>query len=120
MRHVLLVEPDDDLCLFLRFAIAGVGCRVTIAGSRAEAKEILGGAEPVDVAVTSLNLPDGSGLALACEAVGKVRRTYLLRSLRGRIEVADEHGVLFRGDRSAAGAFLNKMISQQPRAKSHP
>ena len=120
MRHVLLVEPDDDLCLFLRFAIGGVGCRVTIAGSRAEAKAILGGEEPVDVAVTSMNLPDGSGLSLACEAVRKVKRTFLLRPIRGRIEVADEHGVVFRGNRSAVGVFLDKAISQRPRAKEHP
>jgi len=120
MRHVLLVEPDDDLCLFLRFAIGGLGCRVTIASSRAEAKAILASEEPVDVAVTSMNLPDGSGLSLACEAVRKVKRTFLLRSFRGRIEVADEHGVVFRGDRSAVGAFLNKVISQRPRAKQHP
>lgn len=110
-RHVLLVEPDDDLCLFLRFAISGLGRRVTIAGSRAEAKEILGGEEPVDVAVTNMNLPDGSGLSLACEAVRKARRTFLLRSFRGRIEVANEHGVVFRGERSAVGAFLSKVIS---------
>ena len=120
MPHVLLVEPDDDLCLFLRFAIAGVGCRVTIAGSRAEAKEILGGEEPVDVAVTSMNLPDGSGLSLACETARKVKRTFLLRSSRGRFEVTDVHGVVFRGDRSAVGAFLSKVISQRSRAQSHP
>jgi len=119
MRHVLLVEPDDDLCLFLRFAISGLGCRVTIAGSRAEAKEILGGDEPVDIAVTSVNLPDGSGLSLACEAARKVKRTFLLRPFRGRIEVADEHGVVFRGERAAVGAFLNKAISQRTRMKSH-
>ncbi len=120
MNHVLLVEPDDDLCLFLRFAISGAGCRVTIAGSRAEAREVLNGKERVDVAVTSVNLPDGSGVSLASEAVRKARRTFLLRSLRGHLEVADEHGVVFRGDRIAAGAFLNKAISQRSRAKPLP
>jgi two-component system OmpR family response regulator len=117
MSHVLLVEPDDDLCLFLRLAIGGVGRRVTIAGSRAEANEVLNGSEPVDVAITSLVLPDGSGLFLARDALRRAKRTYLLRSSRGRIEVADQHGVVFRGDRSAAGAFLQRAIAQPARSK---
>jgi len=117
MTHVLLVEPDDDLCLFLRFAISGVGRRVTIAGTRAEAQEVLDGEEPVDVAVTSVNLPDGSGVSLACEAVRRVRRTFVLRAVRGGIEVADMHGVVFRGDQHAAGIFLNKVISKRLRTK---
>ena len=118
MSHVLLVEPDDDLCLFLRFAISAVGRRVSIAGSGAAAREVLSGDEPVDVAVTSVNLPDGSGVSLASEAAGKVKRTFLLRSYRGCLEVADEHGVVFRGDPTAAGAFLNKAISHRLRPRS--
>lgn len=118
MSHVLLVEPDDDLCLFLRFAISDVGCRVTIAGSRAEAKEVLDGEEPVDVAVTSVNLPDGSGVSLAREAMRRVRQIFVLRASRGGIEIADAHGVVFRGERHAAGTFLNKAISKRSRTKA--
>jgi len=120
MSHVLLVEPDDDLCLFLRLAIGGVGCRVTIAGSRAEAKEVLNGDDAVDVAITSMVLPDGSGVSLAIDALRQAKRTYLLRFYRGRFEVADRHGVVFRGDRAATGAFLHRAIEQQSRSKSLP
>lgn len=116
MSHVLLVEPDDDLCLFLRFALLGVGRRVTIAASLAEARDVLDGEEAVDVAVTRVNLPDGSGVALAREAIRKVRRTFLVRVLRGQIELADQRGVLFRGDRTAAGLFLSKAVSRRSRA----
>jgi DNA-binding response OmpR family regulator len=120
MNHVLLVEPDDDLCLFLRFAIAGVGCRVTMASSVADATDLLGGNERVDVMITSASLPDGSGVLLAREALKRAKHIFVLRRVRDRIEVADKRGVVFRGDRFATGAFLHKAIAQRSRARAEP
>ncbi|HTT78688.1 MAG TPA: hypothetical protein VMF86_03325 [Stellaceae bacterium] len=61
MTDILLVEPDDDFRLFLQLAIAGAGYHTRIAGSFAEASEILSDSVPIDVVVTAAKLPDGSG-----------------------------------------------------------
>jgi CheY-like chemotaxis protein len=112
MKHVLLVEPDDDLCLFLRLAIGHVGCRISVTGSMEEARDVLGGGEAVDVVVTAAVLPDGSGVRLARDAVEAGKQVFVLRASRGRIEVCDRRGLVFRGNQLAVGDFLKKAISR--------
>lgn len=118
MTNVLLVEPDDDLCLFLQFAISGTGCRAIITGSFAEASEALHGADGVDVVITKAKLPDGSGINLARDAFQLGKRVFLLRGSRRWIELWDRQGILFRGDRLAVGDFLKKAIRRPTAGKT--
>jgi DNA-binding NtrC family response regulator len=113
MSHVLLVEPDDDFCLFLRQAVCDAGRRTTITGSIAKANEVLHGRNTVDLVVTSAVLPDGSGLVLARDAAQMGKPTLVLRVSRGRIEVSDRQRVAFRGDQLAVGEFLEKTIQRR-------
>jgi DNA-binding NarL/FixJ family response regulator len=112
MINVLLVEPDDDFCLFLQMSICGNGRRVSVAGSFAEGEEALGDADTIDVVVTASKLPGGSGFILARDAAERGKRTFLLRGHRQYIEVWDRRGILFRGNRLAVGGFLKNKIAQ--------
>jgi CheY-like chemotaxis protein len=111
MTDVLLVEPDDDFCLFLQLSIAGAGRRVKITGSFAEASEALHGSAPVDIVVTAAKLPDGSGFLLARDAFQRGKRTFLLKGHRSTVEVWDRQGMLFRGTRLAVADFLKKRVT---------
>ncbi|HWB49081.1 MAG TPA: hypothetical protein VG651_08220 [Stellaceae bacterium] len=113
MSHVLLVEPDDDLCLFLRMAIGHAGCRISITGSMTEARDVLSSNEKVDVVVTAVGLPDGSGLRLARDAIEAGKKVFVLRAHRGRIEVCDRRGLVFKGSRLTVGDFLKKAVSRR-------
>jgi DNA-binding NarL/FixJ family response regulator len=106
MYHVMLVEPDDDFCLFLRTALSRVGCRISIVGSVTEATAALSGLDNIDQVVTEAYLPDGSGLVLAQEARMLGRPAFVLRKRRGRIVVYDREGTVFLGDRAGVCSFL--------------
>jgi CheY-like chemotaxis protein len=118
MTNVLLVEPDDDFCLFLQLAISGAGCRTIITGSFAEANDALHGAVPVDVLVTAAKLPGGSGLNLARDAFQLGKRIFVVRGSRRWVELWDRQGILFRGDRLAVGDFLKKAIRRPGAARN--
>jgi DNA-binding NtrC family response regulator len=121
MSHVLLVEPDDDFCLFLRQAVTAAGSSLTITDSVAGATAALRAARAVDLVITDARLPDGSGSAVAREATRPGRRTWILRcSNRGAVEVADKHGVLFRGTRTEVCDFLEKAIIRRRRSRNTP
>jgi len=111
MINVLLVEPDDDFCLFLQMSISGAGCRTQITGSFAQASAALHGAVPVDIVVTAAKLPDGSGLILARDAFQSGKRIFVLRGSRRSVEIWDRQGMVFRGDRLAVSKFLKKRIT---------
>jgi len=117
MSHLLLVEPDDDLCLFLRMAIGHAGCRISITGTMEEARDVLGSGERVDFVVTNVGLPDGSGLRLAREAIETGKKVFVLRVSRGRIEVCDRRGLVFRGNQLAVGDFLKKAVLRRSDGK---
>jgi CheY-like chemotaxis protein len=119
MMNVLLVEPDDDFCLFLRQAVASAGCAVTITGSLSEAKDAMNAS--VDLLITNASLPDGSGLLLALDAARTGKQAIVLRRKRGRIVVSDREGTLCRGDCVAVGSFLTQMLARdQSRAEVPP
>jgi response regulator RpfG family c-di-GMP phosphodiesterase len=115
MSHVLLIEPDDDFCLFLWRAISTAGCRMTITGSIAEASEVLQGQDTVDLVVANAVLPDGSGLALTRGAAHMGKAAFVLRASRGRIEVRDQQHVVFRGDQVTVADFLERTIRRRGR-----
>lgn len=117
MDHVLLVEADDDFCLFLRQAVADAGCRVTITGSFAEARDALWVTETIDLVITNAMLPDGSGLVLAREAVRLGKSIIVFREGRKHIEVSDWEQPLFRGDRAAVAKFLEQAVLRRHSAR---
>jgi CheY-like chemotaxis protein len=109
MTTVLLVEPDDDFCLFLQLAISGAACRTIITGSLAEASHALGN-DVIDAVIARAKLPDGSGLTLVRQALQSGKPAYILRGIGRSIEIADHRGMVFRGDRLAICEFLKKAI----------
>ena len=63
---VLLVEDDRDLSEEIASFLEGAGFAVTCAGTIREAENLL--AEPRDLLILDINLPDGDGLAFCREA----------------------------------------------------
>jgi len=112
MHHVMLVEPDDDLCLSLRADLVHAGCRITIVGSVAEATAALSGLDNIDQVITEAYLPDGSGLVVAEEVRRLGKPVFVLRKRRGRIVVYDREGTVFLGDRAGVGSFLAEALLQ--------
>jgi DNA-binding response OmpR family regulator len=110
--HVLLVEPDDDFCLFLRQAITSAGCRVTITGAFDEARDVMERAESVDFLVANAALPDGSGLVLALDAAAAGKQVVILRRKQDQIILSDRDGTICRGDGAAIAAFLEKTLAE--------
>lgn len=60
--RILVVEDRESLRLLLARALAKEGYEVALAAGRAEAEAALAAAAPVDLVLTDLKLPDGSGL----------------------------------------------------------
>lgn len=69
---VLLVEDHADSAFFIKLMLDGMGYRVRLANSVAEALEAFRG-EPIDYVVSDLGLPDGSGIDLM-ERISAERR----------------------------------------------
>ena len=98
-RHILLVEDHADTAEALADLLRGRGYQVTIAGSIAEA---LGQAEApegrrIDLVVSDLGLPDGSGMDLMRELSGRHGLTGIALSGYGMEEdVRKSHEAGFR------------------------
>jgi len=68
MVRVLLVEDDPDVQPLLEHILVMEGYDVTVAGSVAVAASLLR-AQPFDLVICDVNLPDGSGLEIADQAI---------------------------------------------------
>jgi two-component system CheB/CheR fusion protein len=68
-RHILLVEDHADTAEAIRDLLSDRGYRVSMAGSIAEALALAASKDgsPIDLVVSDLGLPDGSGLDLMRE-----------------------------------------------------
>jgi hypothetical protein len=110
MYHVMLVEPDDGLCLLLIDALVPTGFRMTIVRSVADATAVLSSPDDIDQIVTEAWLPDGSGLLLAQDSRRMGKRVFVLRKRRGRVVVYDGEGSVFVGDQAEIGAFLARAL----------
>ena len=70
--HILLVEDHADTLKMLRRLLQGVGYRVTPAGNVAEAIRAAADAPDVEVLISDIGLPDGTGI----DVIGAVRTRY--------------------------------------------
>ncbi|MBW8875317.1 MAG: response regulator [Acidobacteria bacterium] len=76
--HILLVEDHTDTAEALAALLEGLGYRVTVAGTVADALSAAGDAAEtadgtIDLVISDLGLPDGSGLDLMRELSGRYR-----------------------------------------------
>lgn len=110
MGHILVVEPDDDLCLFLRQAVCSTGRRPVITGSVAEAMCALDGGDRFDLVIANAVLPDGAGAALRRNVMRLAMPLLLLQSENGRIVVSDGRSSVFSGTRFSVIEFLKEQI----------
>jgi CheY-like chemotaxis protein len=62
--HLLLIDPDEDLCFLLKSMLELTSCKVDTAGTCAEALEKAGLRRP-DVILTELLLDDMTGMDIA-------------------------------------------------------
>jgi len=86
----LLIHQNSDTLRALKCALEGQGVRVTQAGSRARAKRMLGGLNPVPLVFTEAQLPDGTWadiLALAEKAALPVNVIVVARVVDTRFYV---------------------------------
>ena len=67
LLHILLVEDHTDTAQALAALLEGLGHRITVAGSVAEGLAAAASGAPVDLVISDLGLPDGSGLDLMGE-----------------------------------------------------
>jgi two-component system CheB/CheR fusion protein len=99
-RHILLVEDHLDTAEALADLLRDRGYQVSTAGSIAQALALAGGAaadHPIDLVVSDLGLPDGSGLELMRELSGRYGLTGVALSGYGMEEdVRKSHEAGFR------------------------
>jgi CheY-like chemotaxis protein len=62
--HVLIVDDDAFQCQLVSASLKGAGLKVRIAKNLTEALEILDGEDPIDLIITDVHMPGGSGLDL--------------------------------------------------------
>jgi two-component system, NtrC family, response regulator PilR len=67
MARILLVEDDPDVQPLLEHILVTEGYHVTAAASVTVALSLLG-AQPFDLVICDVNLPDGNGLTVADQA----------------------------------------------------
>lgn len=77
MARILLVDDDPDVRPLLEHVISSEGHQVTAAESIKVAR-LLMAKQPFDLLITDVNLPDGSGLTLADEAIAAGVKTLVL------------------------------------------
>jgi DNA-binding response OmpR family regulator len=70
MARILLVEDDPDVLPLLEHILLDYGYEVATAETVAIAQRLLT-AQPFDLAVCDVNLPDGSGLSVADAAIAR-------------------------------------------------
>jgi len=76
-NHVLLVEDHEDTRDILERLLVMRGYQVSTAGSVAEAREKAGSAGPLDVVISDVGLPDGTGF----QALAEISRIQPVRGI---------------------------------------
>lgn len=94
---ILLVEDDPLLRQAFRLLLEDAGYRVQEAGTAAEALESVG-AEPPDLVLLDLGLPDRPGLDVAREVSGSPATAHIpIVALTGRVGAAEQRACMEAG-----------------------
>jgi CheY-like chemotaxis protein len=116
--HVLLVEPNDDMCLSLWHIVLKAGGRVTITDTLAEAHKVLCAGE-LDLLITDATLPDGGVSSLLKDAVSLGIPFFVVRTVEDGIDILDGDGSAFCGTDTDAiefvAAALRRALALWPR-----
>ncbi|MDP2064204.1 MAG: response regulator [Phaeovulum sp.] len=103
-KHVVLIEDEPNIAEAIRFILARVGARVTHLATGADAVAVLA-AEPPDVLVLDLMLPDRSGLDILADLRAEPALAALpVLMLTARGQSRDREAA----ERAGANAFLAK------------
>ena len=105
LRHVLVVEDNVDVGDAFRVLFESTGRRVSVVRTVAEALAAAR-AEPVDLMLLDLTLPDGSGLEILEELNDSPSRPRVSVALTGR----DEPAVVRRCQELGCAAVLVKPV----------
>ncbi len=70
---ILVIDDEPSVCEFIELVLEPVGFQIQLAGSVSEARALIAVDTP-DIALVDKNLPDGSGLDFAREAMAKPYR----------------------------------------------
>lgn len=105
LPSVLFVEDDADLRDELTTCIAGSGYRVQGAGTLHEAEILL--AEPFDLLILDINLPDGSGMELCRRLRPHIRAGIIICTGRS------ERSLRISGLKDGADAYLVKPVDPE-------
>lgn len=103
MYHLLLVEDEPDLRLLFEDILASAGYKVDVAPTVAQARTLLG-ERRYDLVICDGTLPDGNGLTIADEALGRGSKAIILTGYASALPQADieRHEVLPKPIRPAA------------------
>lgn len=110
ISHVLLVEPDDDVCLWLWYATVTAGARVTITESICGAAAELSANDDIGLVIVDAELPDGRGKAVAAYASEHGLSYLLIRRLAGHLRVRDAAGRTFEALEHEAVEFVRQAL----------
>jgi DNA-binding NarL/FixJ family response regulator len=94
MERMMIVEDHSAFAQALRLVL-GEGTQISLARTLEEGRALIGAAEPFDVVVLDLSLPDGEGTELVPEIRGRdpQTRVVVLSAREDAGEVASEAGV---------------------------
>ena len=94
--HVLLVEDSPMISGALKMLLESTGMDVTIAGSAAEAMD-WAGADPADVMLLDIGLPDADGLTVIGELDARGKRPRTIYAMTGHSDAATRARCLAAG-----------------------
>jgi len=114
MFRVLLVEPDDETCLWLWHAIMRVHGRITITDSVAAACDILRSGQDLRLLITDAALPDGRGSVVAQEAAMLGIPSFIVTNGEDGLRISDENGSDIGARGIDLAEFLEKFLSSNP------
>ncbi len=111
MKHILIVDDEQDLCDILRFNLEAEGYRVTTAHSAEEAKET--GFDDVDLILLDVMMPGMSGFELASELGNRTPIIFLTAK-----DAEDDvlHGFQLGADDYIAKPFSVKQLTARVKA----
>ena len=108
IQRVIVVEDEPDLCEAIARIVADWGALVSVAGTAAEARELLAKAPPPDLILVDIRLPDGSAVSVIDIAHG-LSPTPVVVAMSGKASPDEAFELAFKGVRG----YLAKPFSRR-------